>query len=80
MGIMSIRIDDKKQKALKVVASLEGKTIGGLVSELIDDYIVQNKKRLKDLSEKSEIQEIMKASETSFSEWENDDDEIYDKM
>ena len=80
MGIMSIRIDDKKRKALKVIASLEGKTMGGLVSELLEDYIVKNKKRIVRLGEEAELNELMKLSEISFSEWDNQDDEIYDKL
>jgi hypothetical protein len=45
---MSIRIDDTKRKALKVIASIEGKSMGGIVSELIDDYIKQNKEKIKE--------------------------------
>ena len=80
MAIMSIRIDDKKRKALKVIASLEGKTMGGLVSELIEDYIVKNKKKISDLGEKADILELMKLSELSFNDWENSEDEIYDQL
>jgi len=39
MAVMSIRIDDKKRRALKVLASAQGKTMGGILSELIDEYI-----------------------------------------
>ena len=80
MAIMSIRIDDKKRKALKVIASLEGKTMGGLVSELIEDYIVKNKKEISDLGEKAAIIELMKLAELSFNDWENSEDEIYDQL
>lgn len=80
MAIMSIRIDDKKRKALKVIASLEGKTMGGLVSELIEDYIVKNKKEISDLGEKADIIELMKLAELSFNDWENSEDEIYDQL
>ena len=80
MGIMSIRIDDKKRKALKVIASSEGKTMGGMVSELIEDYIIKNKKRIAKLSQKAELKELMTLSEISFAEWDNKDDEIYDKL
>ena len=45
MSVMSIRIDDNKRRALKVIASIEGKSMGGIVSELIEDYIKQNKER-----------------------------------
>ena len=80
MAVMSIRIDDKKRKALKVIASLEGKTMGGLVSELIEDYIIKNKKEISDLGEKADIIELMKLAELSFNDWENSEDEIYDQL
>jgi hypothetical protein len=80
MGVMSIRIDDNKRRALKVIASLEGKTIGGIVSELVDDYIQKNKAKISQISEKSDLKEIMALSESSFMEWDNDEDEIYNDL
>ena len=80
MGIMSIRIDDKKRKVLKVIASLEGKSMGGIVEELIEDYIRKNRKKMIDFSEKENLNEIMKISETSFLEWDNEEDEIYNNL
>jgi predicted DNA-binding protein len=80
MAVMSIRIDDKKRKALKVIASLEGKSMGGLVSELIEDYITKNKKKITDLGHKADILELMKLSDSSFSEWDNPEDEIYNDL
>ncbi len=80
MSVVSIRIDDKKRKVLKVIASLEGKTMGGIVSELIDEYIQRNKEKIKELSEKENLNEIMKFSEASFIEWDNDEDEIYNNL
>jgi hypothetical protein len=77
---MSIRIDDTKRKALKVIASIEGKSMGGIVSELIDDYIKQNKENMKELAEKENLNEIMKMSEKSFTEWDNKDDEIHNEL
>ncbi|MEE9170981.1 MAG: hypothetical protein V3U73_14575 [bacterium] len=77
---MSIRIADTKRKALKVIASIEGKSMGGIVSELIDDYIKQNKEKMKELSEKENLNEIMKMSEESFMEWDNKEDEIYNEL
>ncbi len=77
---MSIRIADTKRKALKVIASIEGKSMGGIVSELIDDYIKQNKEKMKELSEKENLNEIMKMSEKSFMEWDNKEDEIYNEL
>ena len=80
MSVMSIRIDNNKRKTLKVIASIEGKSMGGIVSELIEDYIKKNKERIKDLSENENLNEIMKMSEKSFMEWDNDEDEIYNAL
>lgn len=80
MSVMSIRIDNTKRKALKVIASIEGKSMGGIVSELIEDYIKKNKERIKGLSENENLNEIMKMSEKSFMEWDNDEDEIYNAL
>ena len=63
MSVMSIRIDDKKRKALKVIASIEGKSMGGIVSELIEEYITQNEEMISGLSEKENLSEILKMSE-----------------
>ena len=80
MGIMSIRIDDNKRKVLKVIASLEGKTMGGIVTELIEDYIYKKKKNILELSKKENLSEVMKMSENSFMEWDNEEDEIYNNL
>ena len=80
MDVVSIRIDSGKKKALKVIASIEGKTIGGIVSELIEDYIKKNKENIRGLSEQENLNEIMKLSEKSFMEWDNDEDEIYNEL
>ena len=80
MGVMSIRVDDTKRKLLKIIASVEGKSMGSIVSELIEDYIKKNKDKLKGLSEKDNLNEIMQMSEQSFMEWDNDEDAIYDEL
>lgn len=80
MDVMSIRIDSKKRKALKVIASIKGKSMGGILSELIDDYIKKNMEEIKELLEKENLNEIMKMSEKSFMEWDNDEDEIYNQL
>jgi len=80
MSIMSIRINTEKKKALKVIATIEGKTMGGIVSELIENYIQKNKAKLQRLSKKDNLYEIMKMSEPSFMEWDNDEDEIYNEL
>lgn len=77
MSVMSIRIPDNKRKKLKAVASLEGKTMSGLVSELIDEYIRNAVDRDR---EEDDLNEIMKVSEPSFSEWDNEEDEAYNDL
>jgi predicted transcriptional regulator len=77
MSVMSIRIPDEKRKKLKAIASLEGKSMSGLVSELIDEYVDDAMKRLE---EEGDIAQIMKVSEPSFSEWDNDEDEVYNDL
>lgn len=80
MSVMSIRINTEKKKALKMIAAIEGKTMGGIVSELIENYIQRNKAKLQRLSKKDTLYEIMKMSEPSFMEWDNDEDEIYNEL
>ena len=80
MSVMSIRIDTDKKKTLKVIATIEGKTMGKIISELIEDYIKKNKVKIQKLSEKDNLNEIMKLSESSFMEWDNDEDEIYNEL
>lgn len=80
MSVMSVRINDEKRKVLKIIASIEGKTISGIVSSLIEQYVDENKNKLKKIAEKEHLDEIMKLSEPSFMEWDNKEDEIYDKL
>lgn len=80
MSVMSIRIDDQKRKALKVIASIEGKSMGRIVSQLIDSYIEENRNRLAKAADRNQLNEIMKLSESSFMEWDNEDDEIYNDL
>ena len=80
MGVMSIRIDDNKRKVLKVIASIEGKTMGGIVAELIEEYVNRNREKIAEISKKENLDEIMKMSEVSFMEWNNQEDEIYNNL
>ena len=80
MSVVSIQIDNKKRKALKALANKEGKTMGGIVSDLIETFISENKEKINLPIEKDNIQEITKLSENSFSEWDNEEDEIYDTL
>jgi len=59
---------------------LENKTFGDIIFELIEDYISKNKDRLPQNSEQTDLKGIIKLSEDSFAEWDNKDDEIYDKL
>ena len=80
MSVMSVRIDDNKRKALKIIESVEGRSMGGIVTELIERYIDEKKDVLVNLSESENLKEIMKMSEFSFSEWDNKEDEIYNYL
>ena len=77
---MSIRIDDQKRKALKVITSLEGKTISSVIEELIDGYIQKKRGNLVKWLEDEQIMGIMGLSEDSFSEWDNEEDAVYDSL
>jgi predicted DNA-binding protein len=77
MSVMSIRIPDEKRKKLKAIASLEGKSMSSLVSDLIDDYVNEAMERL---GEEHDLAEIMNVSEPSFSEWDDEEDEVYNDL
>ncbi len=80
MSVISIRIKDNKQKLLKIISSLEERTIGSLVEEWIDEYIEENKKRYQTELEKENLSGIMKISESSFAEWNNEIDDMYNDL
>ena len=79
MSLVSIRIDEEKRDALKVLALKEGKSVRELLSELIEDYLRRNGKRIKSSSEVN-LAEVMRMSEKSFEEWDNEEDEIYNEL
>ncbi len=76
MGVMSVRIDDRKRKMLKVLASIKGKSMGGILADLIDDYIEANKKDLPT----EEAEYLLRLSEGSFNDWDNEEDEVYNDL
>ena len=80
MGVMSIRISDKKKKMLKLVANLQEKTIGGFIEELLDDYVEKNMKGLKHTIREDDLDMIMALTEESFIDWDNDEDDIYNTL
>ncbi len=77
MSTLNIRVTEEKRKKLKVLASSEGKTMSGLVSELIDNYVDKATQRLQ---ENGELHNTMKVSEPSFSEWDNEEDGVYNDL
>ncbi len=48
MAVMSIRINENKQKLLKILSSLEEKTIGVFVEDLIEEYMQRNRKKFRE--------------------------------
>lgn len=77
MAVMSIRIDDEKRKKLKAIASIEGKTMSSIMEGLIDEYI---NRFYRESDHAEDLKAITKVSETSFDEWDNDEDRVYDDM
>lgn len=77
MGVMSIRIDKKKKKKLKAIASLKGETMSSIVESLIDDYV---SRFYQEDDQADKLKAIMKVSEPSFEEWDNDEDRVYDDL
>lgn len=80
MSVMSIRIDDSYKKKLKILSSIEGKTMGNIVAEMIKDYINANKDKLLNANLSNEDKYLMALSAQSFSEWDNEEDEIYNDL
>lgn len=76
MSVMSIRIDDAKREALKTIASVEGKSIDDIVSELIEEKL----QMLQKPSESEGLRKVMQMSEQCFAEWDNEEDEIYNTL
>ena len=54
--------------------------MGGIVAELVEEYIAKNKGKIKEFTEKENLDDIMKMSEQVFQEWDNEEDEIYNDM
>ncbi len=77
MSVMSIRVDDDKKRKLKAIASIQGKSMSSIIEDLIDDYITEFYNRNE---ENEELKTIMKVSEPSFNEWDNDEDDVYDNL
>ncbi len=80
MAVMSIRIKDEERKLLKALASLEGRTMTEVVSELLSEYVRKRKSQLTRSGKSAEIRAIMRLSESSFADWDNMEDDIYDSI
>ena len=77
MGVMSVRIDEKKKKKLKAIASLKGNTMSSIVEKLIEDCV---SRFYQEDEQAEELKAMMKVSELSFEEWDNDEDRVYDDL
>ncbi len=77
MSVMRIRIDQHKKKKLKAISSIQGKTMSSIVEGLIDKYVEEF---YEESDQANELKAIMKVSEPSFEEWNNDEDDIYDDL
>jgi hypothetical protein len=71
---LTIEIEDIKQKSLEQIATQKGKKVGEFVKEILDDYLRRN------VAESEEINRMTKLSETSFNEWNNEEDAVYDHL
>ncbi len=80
MAVMSIRIKDEQRRQLKAIASLEGRTMTEVVSELLGKYIHRQKVELNRQGRSAELRALMKLSESSFDEWQNSEDDVYDRL
>jgi fructose-1,6-bisphosphatase/sedoheptulose 1,7-bisphosphatase-like protein len=71
---LTIEIEELKRKSLESIAAQKGKKVSEFVVEILDDYLHQKEVEMKDVSG------LMKLSETSFDEWDNEEDAVYDKL
>jgi hypothetical protein len=80
MSVMSIRVDENQRRALKAIASFEGRTMSEIVSGLIAEYVQRQRKKISTRPETDETRALLKLSEPSFNEWDNDEDAVYDTL
>lgn len=71
---LTVEIEDTVQKSLERIANEKGKHVEQFVVEIIDDYVD------KTVNERGDSDDFMRLSQTSFDEWDNDEDAIYDKL
>jgi len=80
MNTISLNIETNQQQFLNTLAIREGKTISDIIIELIDNYIISRDNKIEMMNEKKNITALMKLSESSFDEWDNEEDDIYDSL
>ncbi len=80
MAVMSVRVSDEHRRQLKAIASLQGRTMTEVVSELLAAYIRRQKAELSRRAKSDDLRALMRLSEPSFSEWDNREDEVYDEL
>jgi len=71
---LTIEIEDTKRKSLEEIATEKGKEVREFVKDILDDYLHRN------VVENTETHNLMKISETSFNEWDNEEDAVYDRL
>lgn len=71
---LTIEIADIKQKSLEKIAAEQGKKVNEFISEIVDDSLRRN------VSETREINSLMGLSETSFADWDYEEDAVYDSL
>ncbi|MDX2130351.1 MAG: hypothetical protein SFU91_15050 [Chloroherpetonaceae bacterium] len=65
-----LNIDEHQEKSLSLMAKKQGISLHAFIEELLNSYI----------SEKQETLDLMRLSEQSFKEWDNEADSIYDRL
>ena len=71
---LTIEIEDNLQKSLEQMALRSGRQIDQFVVDIIDDYLDRS------FADSREVTHLMKVSETSFNEWNNEEDAVYDRL
>jgi NRPS condensation-like uncharacterized protein len=73
MSVLNVKIDNEKKQQLEAIASIQGKTLNDIFEELIDMYI-------DSFRQDKELMSILKVSEPSFKDWDNDEDSVYNTL
>lgn len=76
MGVIRIKIENNKLEVLKKIAANEERTIEDIISKLIENYINSNFEK----NSTNSVKEMMRMSESSFEDWDNQNDEIYNEL